>query len=195
MANPVDEFLLEKRALNLGGFAGKMAPAAKQMAATGGTALAMGAGAAAFGGIAGVAHKAYLAATKTRDFNSMMEANPDLREHSHSDPAGFNRMFTSLRTFAPDFTREPMVAGAYMRRAMESPVENRGMLGVDAMGAMKQQRPHPMVESAMEGFSRGLGTRSEGPKKQLVGQTKTKYAPGTSDQVVEQVEHTQNEYG
>jgi hypothetical protein len=157
MTNPVDEFLLEKRALSFSGLAG----AAKPVGRSAGVALGMGAGAAAFGGMAMLGHKAYLAATKTRDFNSMMEANPDLHEHNKSDPSGFTRLFTSLRTFAPEFTRDPMVAGAYMRRGMESPVENRGMLGVEAMGAMKPQRPHPVVEEAMGGFREGMKSKGQ----------------------------------
>lgn len=192
MANPIDEFLLEKRALNLSGITNAAKGLSNSRAGgAASVALGMGAGAAAFGGLAMGGHKLYLAATKTRDFNSMMEANPDLKQHSQQDPAGFNRMFTSLRTFAPEFTREPMVAGAYMRRAMESPVENRGMLGVDAMGAMKQQRPHPVVENAMEGFQKGLSHK--GPEKKLVGQTKHKLDPESGGW--QQTEETENRYG
>lgn len=190
MANPVDEFLLEKRALNLGGLAGKAAPALGRIGGAGATALGMGAGAAAFGALALGGGKLYLAATKTRDFNKMMEANPDLRAHSQGDPAGFNRMFTSLRTFAPEFTRDPMVAGAYMRRGMESPVENRGMLGVDAMGALRQQRPHPVVENAMKGFEKGLGAKDS--ERKPIGQTKHMLDPATGGWL--KTEETENRY-
>lgn len=191
MANPVDEFLLEKRALNLSGITNAAKGiAGSRVGRAGATAVGMGLGAAAFGGLAMGANKAYLAATKTRDFNSMMEANPDLHEHSKQDPAGFNRMFTSLRTFAPEFTKEPMVAGAYMRRAMESPVENRGMLGVDAMGAMKQQRPNPIVEEAMGGFREGM--KAKGPEKKLVKSQKFHHDASDANPAMEE---TQNYYG
>jgi hypothetical protein len=194
MTNPVDEFLFEKRSFGLGSITGAARGLAGGRVGNAATAaLGMGAGAAAFGALAMGGHKAYLAATKTRDFNSMMEANPDLREHNKGDPAGFNRLFTSLRTFAPEFTRDPMVAGAYMRRGMESPVENRGMLGVEAMGAMREQRQHPVVQEAMGGFREGM--KAKGPEKKLLSQRKTHFTPGSGDQVIEQVEDTQNQYG
>jgi len=170
MANPVEEFLLVKQAL---GFREALtSPTAKRLGGAAGSALAAGAGAAAFAGAVGATEKLYLAATKSRDFRKMIEANPDLREHQSQDPAGFNRMFTSLRTFAPDFTREPMVAGAYMRNAMLSDEESRGMLGVRAQGELRQQRQGAIPEAAMSGFQKNLDTG-----KKPIGQTKHVYDP------------------
>lgn len=167
MTNPVEDFLLEKQALglNFGGLKSALrSPAAKHVGAGMATALGAGVGAAGFAAAVGGAEKAYLAATKVRDFRGMMEANPDLQAHQQADPGGFNRMFTSLRTFAPDFTREPMVAGAYMRNAMESPEESRGMVGVRAMGDMKQPRQGVIPEAAMAGFHKGLGEAIKPPR-------------------------------
>lgn len=190
MTNPVEEFLLEKRALNLGGML--QSPTARRLGGAAGTALAAGAGAAAFAGAVGSAEKLYLAATKAHDFRKMIEANPDLRVHHEQDPAGFNRMFTSLRTFAPDFTREPMVAGAFMRNAMESDEGSRGMLGVRAQGELRQQRKGFVPEAALAGFQKGLDLKQEGKKPLLRGQREEVYEPGS--EAVSRVKYTENQY-
>ena len=87
-------------------------------AAVGGGLLAAGAGVAA--------QKLYDAATKARDFRSMLEANPDLAQHHEEQPRLFNQMFSTLRTFNPSFSKDPLVAGNYMRQMMEDPVHAGG---------------------------------------------------------------------
>ena len=72
--------------------------------------------------------KLYDAATKTRDFKSMLEANPDLMQMQQEKPKQFNQMFTSLRTFTPEFSRDPVVAGTYMRQMMENPIGAGGII-------------------------------------------------------------------
>lgn len=189
---PAEEFLLEKRALNLGGIANGALGAGKAFGTAAGMAAATGAGAAAFMGAANLVGKAYSAATKARDFRAMMEANPDLLAHQREDPAGFNRMFTSLRTMAPDFMREPMVAGAYMRQGMEAPIEGRGGVAVQAMNARKPQPLGPLTDAAMQGYMKGLGSKKE---ERPAGQRKIIYEPGAGDRVVERIEDTQHLIG
>lgn len=198
MKNPVEEFLLEKHALgvNLSGLAQKAKPAAARAGSIAGNALLTGAGAAAFAGLTGAAGKLYMAATKTRDFSAMMEANPDLAAHQERDPAGFNRMFTSLRTMAPEFTQEPMVAGTYMRHAMEAPVEERGGVAVRALRERSFPKAGPATEAAMSGFMSGLKAPGGGDKKQLLRQMKTVFKPQEQGgDVLDRIEESHNYYG
>lgn len=169
MSNPVEEFLLEKTALDAAAVKGMAGQAGATMgralnspfARAAGAGALTGAGAAAFAGLVGASRKMYDASTKVRDFRRMLEANPDLVEHHEADPAGFNRLFTSLRTFAPDFTRDPLVAGAYMRRGMESLPEARGGVAVTAMNDMGRGsgRTGPASEAALQGYMKGMSIR------------------------------------
>lgn len=190
MANPVEEFLLEKKSFNLGGMAQAARPYGKRVAEGVGMGALAGMGSAAFAGLSLGAAKLYDAATKTHDFNNMMEANPDLLEHHQQDPAGFNRMFSALRTMAPEMTKEPLVAGAFMRRGMEESVEARGFTAVDAAerGGRSLKRPGPLTEAALGGFSKGVGF-----DRKPVGQTKTVYDPKSGDNV-SKVEDVTNRY-
>ncbi len=167
MSNPAQEFLREKTALNLSGLRqGAATVAQSPFAQAAGAGALTAAGAASFAALVGASKKLYDAATKARDFSRMMEANADLRAHHEADPAGFNRLFTSLRTFAPDATRDPLVAGSYMRRGMESPVESRGNTAVSAMSDMGrvQTKMGPLSEAAMTGYYRGLSMPPTHPR-------------------------------
>lgn len=165
MTNPAEQFLSEKRAFGFGGMAQAAKPYAKRVGEGVGMGIATGAGGAAFAGLTLAAGKLYQAATKTRDFNNMLDADPSLRELHQQDPVGFNRAFTSLRTMAPEFTAEPMVAGAYMRRALES-TEGPGLTAVQAASdsSRSSRRPGPATEAAMGGFGRGAGFELRAPK-------------------------------
>lgn len=145
--NPVDEYFSEKTASQAplpfgGGFfksfggtlrqglnRGQMGEsAAKGLLAAGGAALGAGA-------IAGATHgvqKAYDAATKARDFRSMLESNPDLAQAHGEDPKLVNQMFSTLRTFNPAFTRDPVVAGSYIRKMVSDPM-HAGGVATDAL--------------------------------------------------------------
>jgi hypothetical protein len=123
----------------------------------------------------------------------MLEANPDLKEHQKMDPGGFNRMYSSLHTMAPEFAKEPMVAGYYMRQGMEAPLEGRGQVAVQAMNARKPQQMGPVSDMALQGYMRSMGGKPDGGKQLLRGQTKTTYAPG-DEGVVQRVETTDNHY-
>lgn len=191
MTNPAEEYLQTKKAFSLSGLGAKAKPYAGRVGEAVGMGVATGAGGAAFAGLALAANKLYDAATKTRDFNSMLEANPDLHEVHQADPVGFNRMFTSFRTMAPEITREPVTAGAYMRKAMVGvDPESAAFMPLEAAerGARSQPRPGPMTEAALGGFGRGMGL-----ERKSVGTTKTKYKPDESGGVSE-VETTDQRY-
>jgi len=199
--NPVEEFLLEKRAFGgaavgkLRSVGAKAAPTLGRMGEQAAGAALAGAGAAAFAGLVGAAGKLYDAATKTRDFQNMMEANPDLHEHLQADPAGFNRMFTSLRRFAPEFTKEPVVAGTLMRRGMVMPFEDRGDVPVKAQRERSFPKAGPATEAALGGFMKSFGG-GDGKKPQLQRQVKTVSQPGEGGEPsVQRIEESHNYYG
>lgn len=124
MTNPVDEYLESADRSKTAGWLGDAGTAGKQVF-TGANVGGHLAGAALAGGLGYVLPRAtdkiYRAITKTRDFRSMMEANPDLQKDHDTDPALFNRHFTSLRNMAPEFTADPVIAGTYMRRLSANP--------------------------------------------------------------------------
>jgi len=173
--NPVEVFLQEKKAFNLGQFGPTAKSYGKQVGGALATGAATGIGGAAFAGLTLGAAKLYDAATKTRDFNNMLEANPDLQHQHQADPVGFNRMFSALRTMAPHFTKEPLVAGTYMRNAMERDPGQQGGVAVQALrDSGPGQRPGPLTEAALGGFSKGVGMN-----RQVQGQTKKNFNPGS----------------
>jgi hypothetical protein len=79
------------------------------------------------------------AATKGRDFRSMMEANEDLHMHHEQDPKRFNLMFSTLRNVNPEFSKDPLIAGSFMRRMIESPMGIGGIAGE----ALKHRGDYP----------------------------------------------------
>lgn len=201
--NPVEAFLLEKRAFGAGAMGGmksmarKAAPVLGRMGEQAGTAALAGVGAAGFAGLVGAAGKLYDAATKSRDFKNMLEANPDLHEHLQQDPAGFNRMFTSLRRFSPEFTKEPVVAGSLMRQGMNSHMEDRGNLVMKAQRERPRTQQGPATEAALGGFMKGFGGAGEAKKPQLQRQVKSVFKPGSEGEpnVLDRVEETQHYHG
>jgi hypothetical protein len=158
--NPLDEFLEEKRASyqptlpGMGASVGDLARSAGRSfaqklpgAAASAASSAAIAGGVTAGGIA--AQKIYDAITKRRDFRQMMASNPDLDEDYQRDPKLFNQMFSTLRTFQPAFTRDPLVAGNYMRQMAGSPL-TAGGVAVQAIGAGKDIK-RPMREAFFGG--------------------------------------------
>ena len=109
--NPIEAYLQEKRAGFGGDFVGGLG---RPFGGGAGFASTLGSGlsGAAAMGLAGATiaatgkgvQKLYDAATKSRDFKNMLEANPDLAEHHAENPQRFNQMFSTLRTFNPAFT-------------------------------------------------------------------------------------------
>jgi hypothetical protein len=72
-------------------------------------------------GIASAVGKTVRAITKKRDFDGMLEANPDLQDYRKSNPTQFNRHYSSFRSLNPRFAGDPVVAGSYMRQMSEYP--------------------------------------------------------------------------
>lgn len=192
MTNPVEDFLLEKKALSMSGVGAQLAPFGR---AAGNAAMA-GAGAAAFAGITAGAGKLFMAASKSRDFRRMLEANPDLHEHHSQDPAGFNRLYSALHTLAPEFAREPLVAGSYMRLGMENPESARGSIAVKAMGEMKPSRLGPASSAALDAYSHGFKL-PEGQRPALQKQVKHIFGPASESgaQSLERTEEVHHHYG
>jgi len=175
--NPLTEYL-EKKAAGYGqafGQAAKAVMAPKNIAnsVVGAGAAALGAGAIAAVGMAG--HAIYDAATKSRDFKSMLEENDDIRQMHQDDPRAVNRMFSTLRTFAPEFSADPTVAGAYMRRM----VGNQAGVGeivthaLDARHKMLGGGTHVsqgIGSAMMQGAQKGMASPGGGkPFKDPVG--------------------------
>lgn len=134
----IDDFLNEKCASGLGQ---QVRHAAGYAAATAGVTAAGAYGMQAV-------QSAYHAITKKRDFQSMLEENPDLKDHPN--PKLVLQGFTSLRTFAPKFSQDPLVAGSYVRRIAENPVGMSGIVN-EAMGA------HGAMPSAFEATQQAVG--------------------------------------
>lgn len=118
-----------------------------------GKATAIGAGAgiagAAISGAGIAASKIYDAATKARDFRAMMGSsfNADLHDYYHQKPRQFNEAYSSLRMMNPEFSKDPMVAGNFMRQMMENRPEVAGGVLLQALHARRDVPPSPMLET------------------------------------------------
>lgn len=157
MSDPLNDFLSEfgpkeKTALapSPWGHASKGA-----LGALGGAAVS-----AALGGAAMAASHIYDAATKSRDFRNMLSYNQDLVEHHERDPRMFNQMFTSLRDMNPTFSKDPLVAGTYMRRMVEG--QHGGSTGgilAESAGSRDAFPTHMSraLEHGMSGAGRAFG--------------------------------------
>lgn len=174
MSNPIEVFLSEKRAMDFGD-ASDAAEIGAALGSTGrslrkspllksvGRGVALG-GAFALGsaGVAAVgaaANKMYDAMTKKRDFEAMLDANPHLRAYQEREPESFNHAFSALRAMNPAFSRDPLVAGAYLFESMEQPAETRGFVAVKALRESVPTRLGPKSEAAVSGFHRALGMK------------------------------------
>jgi len=132
-----------------------------------GSAVAQGATGAVASGIIGGAvvagGKAYDALTKARDFKHMMNSpfNADLQEHASARPEHFNAAFTSLRRTNPNLSKDPMVAGTYMRRMMEFGPTAAGSVLVEALH-QRSTNIDPLTDAINRGAQSGVqGALSE----------------------------------
>jgi hypothetical protein len=105
-------------------------------------------------------HKLYDAATKTRDFNSMLQYAPDLAEAHAQNPQHVNQMFSTLRMFNPDFTRDPVVASGYVRQMVDNP-GGAGGIATEALQHRDKIR-HPYSDQLLRSAMGGGGKRSKG---------------------------------
>jgi hypothetical protein len=129
--NPVEEFLAvkEKTAGMGSSFTNAFSKLPQHMGHAAAGAVAAGAVGLAGAGISAAAGKIFDAATKGHDFRSMMQANEDLHPHYEADPKKFNLMFNTLRTMNPEYSKDPLVAGSFIRRMIESPMGIGGIAG------------------------------------------------------------------
>lgn len=152
--NPFEKFMQEKRA----GFGDAVRQGVKNVPGAMGNALVQGATTAVAGAaVAGVglaANKIYDAMTKRRDFNRLLETNPDIAQHHQENPKMVNMMFTSLRSMNPSFSSDPLVAGNYMRRMVDSP-SSAGALAVEALGH-RDATQSPMGDAFQRGAMEGV---------------------------------------
>lgn len=129
-----------------------------------GRAAATGAGAgmaaAAVSGAGIAASKIYDAATKARDFRSMMGSsfNTDLHDYYRQNPRGFNEAYSSLRMMNPAFSKDPMVAGRFMREIMENRPEAGGGVLLNALQGRRDVPESPIFESFQRSGSSAAGS-------------------------------------
>lgn len=117
-------------------------------------ALAAGASAAlplAVMGINKGVKSAYLGITKSRDFNEMLHANPDIRE---MDRVRVQRAFNTLRRFAPTMSQDPLVAGTWVKRSADYDMIDHKSIGelINAQRSVEKEGPvelNPAVGSML----------------------------------------------
>lgn len=189
--NSLDDFLSE--------YGEKVAVDWKGMGQQTGNALlgaaAVGAGTMAIGGLGMAASHIYDAATAKRDFRGMMEWNQDLH---HEDQRMVNQSFKTLRHFAPDMSKDPLVAGSMIRQMVQAPQGAAGIMsqalqaqknigsgiGAAALGGVGKG-----MQSGMNGFQPlGAGgrhaeelaamTEAHNADRQAEQEARTKYGPG-----------------
>lgn len=167
----------------------------------GNTALNAGVGAlatAAVGGLAVAAGKLYDAATKGRDFRRMLEANPDLAEHHSQNPGGMNQFFSSLRTMNPAFSRDPLVAGHFMRQMAGIDTQGPGAVAggylMPAIDARRHFENSPIQQLMMQGASEGAkaymteAARGPGRQQELSQQKELAVMRGDQDRAMTQAQ-------
>lgn len=132
--------------------------AAKQLGGAAGQALggAVATGAVAMTGIA--VSKLYDAATKARDYRAMLAANPEVHEFARENPNMANSMFTSLRQLNPSYSKDPFVAGHFMRQMANDPNGAGGYLMIATQDRAKFD--HPVLETYLKGSLEGIKPRS-----------------------------------
>ena len=102
----------------------------------------LGAGAAqAVGGLAvmtaaSAAQKALQSIRKKRQFEEMMEVNPDLHAQQAEDPMKFNAHYNSFRRLNPEFASDPVLAGTILRKMNAYP-ETAGSVLIESFKGRK----------------------------------------------------------
>ena len=153
--NPVEEFLTEygqsvKTAAEGGRLSDILHGSADQLAigaATAGTA----------GIIAGIgvgASRLYNAVTKGRDFRKMLEFNEDLAAQHAENPKYVNAAFSTLRSMNASFSKDPMVAGSFVRQMVNVPEAAFGLAGQAAGAAPRSAGA--VEQAAMSGLGMGM---------------------------------------
>jgi hypothetical protein len=100
---------------------------------------------------------AYLGVTKGRDFNSMVEANPELKQ---MDRVRVQMAFNTLRRFAPDLSKDPLVAGTWVKRTADYDMIDHKSVGelISANRALESSDPvefNPAIGSMLLAAKKG----------------------------------------
>jgi len=164
MTNPIDDFLGEygeKRAFNWGKARAGAAEVGKEVGTHGGNMLVgglmAGAGTAIAGAGALAVNHIYNAVTAKRDFKGMMEWNQDL---AHEDQRLVNQSFRTLRQFAPDISRDPLVAGSMIRQMVQAP---QGAAGIMQQALQGQKNVgSPVMDAYMTAAGKSMGEGAKG---------------------------------
>ena len=164
MSNPVEQYFQEKKAsqLSFPGMGGSaLAGTGKKLLGAAGNAAVVGSGAAMAAGLGVAASKIYDAITKKNDFHALLQNNEDLQQQFEENPKFFNLAYSSLRSTSPQFAKDPLVAGHYMRRIMENQGSAGGLIMEAMNNAPKMQRGTPVLDAfskgSLEGAKSALG--------------------------------------
>lgn len=122
-----------------------------------GAGLAAGATAAVVGGAAAT-RAIYEAATKARDFRRMLEHDPELAQAHQENPKLFNAYYTTLRTFNPEFSRDPVTASTFMHKMLAGGSSHAGGIAAETLQYRdKLKSPVDPLLQVMLGSARNLG--------------------------------------
>lgn len=116
------------------------------------------AGSAVLGGVAALstaAGRMYDAVTKSHDMQQMLDAHEDLRAKHQENPKEINMYFSSLRQMNPDFTKNPLIAGHFVRQMAEMGPGQAGAVLFQAGMQNIKKEPNAIHEGIMSGASEG----------------------------------------
>lgn len=160
MKNPIEEYIMSKTAGPLGGMRHLAVDTGRKILEEVPKGIGAGVVALGVGGATAAVTKIHDALTKRRDFRQMLEHNPHLADAQSQDPKRFNQLFTTLRTFNPAFSADPIVAGTYMDRMIQSP-GGAGAIAAEALQA-RDKVPHPTLDLFHQGVVKGIASKNEG---------------------------------
>lgn len=143
----------DKTAFNLSAFTTPVADAAKSMPSVMAHGLASGAALGMIAAVPMAASKIWDAATKRRDFRAMLRANEDLEG---VNPAHVNAGFSLLRRFNADLTKDPYVAGSFVRNFAADPTRAFGMAEQALAAVPKTPTPGAFGRAFSDGASQGM---------------------------------------
>ena len=108
-------------------------------------------------------------ARKSRDFRSMMEAAPSLRDE---DPVKVQMAFNTIHNLAPNLAQDPLVASTFVRRTVNTDIGGGGMAVDPATAKMLTDTQSKVeIDPAREtatAITKGLGS-SIGKADKLLG--------------------------
>lgn len=148
--NPIEEFLSEGQKVAAPQWLNDTAAKLPGQLASG--AAAAGAGALVAGAGVGMG-MLYQAIMKGHNFKKMLQFNEDLAAQHQENPKYVNAAFSTLHRMNSSFASDPMVAGAYVRSAIENP---GGVFGQAGLAAGYAPRPGAVQEGMIGGLRMGI---------------------------------------